>query len=341
MTILIEPIDQGNAWQVKNVDITNLTIDDYAKIRQWLMEKLILVFRDQPKDTYYHARLIHNIGWGKNGVASEESIGNWKSLWWNNTGEKVIEFLGSGLSSELPSREQYWASGYPWPEDYKDKPNDYPIQRVTGKKDKDGIHSGIFGKGKLLWHSNLNHIRFPDGVSLQGWEGCKNTSTEFLNTARCRADMDPNFVKDLHLAYGQYRISPDEWAEGIEDFQKTAMNLGAGVFRAWLLQTNRAGVKGIFFNPLNSAKLFSDIGDIWDKVYDHYFNEEYKYVHWWEEGDIVLMDQLLTLHQRGQHEQEILDVRVLNRFEFNISNYDFWMQKNNLIIPGRLSREEE
>ena len=53
------------------------------------------------------------------------------------------------------------------------------------------------------------------------------------------------------------------------------------------------------------------------------------------------MDQLLTLHQRGQHEQEILDVRVLNRFEFNISNYDFWMQKNNLIIPGRLSREEE
>ena len=171
MTILIEPIDQGNAWQVKNVDITNLTIDDYAKIRQWLMEKLILVFRDQPKDTYHHARLIHNIGWGKNGVASEESIGNWKSLWWNNTGEKVIEFLGSGLSSELPSREQYWASGYPWPEDYKDKPNDYPIQRVTGKKDKDGIHSGIFGKGKLLWHSNLNHIRFPDGVSLQGWEG--------------------------------------------------------------------------------------------------------------------------------------------------------------------------
>jgi len=60
--------------------------------------------------------------------------------------------------------------------------------------------------------------------------------------------MDPNFVKDLHLAYGQYRISPDEWAEGIEDFQKTAMNLGAGVFRAWLLQTNRAGVKGIFLS---------------------------------------------------------------------------------------------
>ena len=338
----IEPIDQGNAWQVTDVDITKLTTEDYAQIREWVMEKLILVFKEQPKDTYHHARLIHNVGCGKKGVASTESIGNWRSCWWNNSGEKLVQFTGA--KSKLPSRAEYWKGGYQNPDDYADRPDEFPIQRVTGKKDKDGLHSGIFGKGKLLWHSNLNHIQFPDGVSLQGWEGCENTSTEFLNTARCRADMDPKLVEALHTAYGEYRITPDGWAEGVEDFQRAAMFMAAGVFRAWILQTNRAGIKGIFFNPLNSARLFGDVEDLWDTVYDHYFNDEYKYVHWWEPGDIVLMDQLLTLHQRGQNEgnvDELLAVRVLNRFEFNISNYEGWMQKSNAIMPGRIKRDKE
>ena len=338
----IEPIDQGNAWQIKDVDITKLTTEDYAQIREWLMTKLILVFKQQPRDSYHHARLIHNIGWGKNGVASAESIGNWKSCWWDNTGEKRVDFLTNRIANtDLPTRSQFWAKGYPSPDDYVNCPDDYPVQRVTGKKDKDGVHSGIFGKGKLLWHSNLNHIAFPDGVSLQGWEGCENTSTEFLNTARCRADMDPELVEALHTAYGEYRITTDGWAEGIEDFQKTAMNWGAGSFRAWILQTNKAGTQGIFFNPLNSAKLFGNVDDIWNTVYDHYFNNEYKYVHWWEPGDIVLMDQLLTLHQRGQHDDGILAHRVLHRYEFRLSNYDMWMQKNNVIIPGKVTRDAE
>lgn len=338
----IEPIDQGNAWQVKDVDITKLTTEDYAQIREWLMTKLIVVLKHQPKDIYHHARLIHNIGWGKTGVNSSESIGNWKSCWWDNNGEKRVDFLTNRTNnSDLPTRGQFWAAGYPFAFDDSQDPDDYLVQRVTGKKDKDGIHSGIFGKGKLLWHSNLNHIAFPDGVSLMGWEGCENTSTEFLNTARCRADIDPALIEALHTAYGEYRITTDGWAEGIEDFQKTAMDWGAGAFRAWILQTNRAGTKGIFFNPLNSAKLFGDVDDLWNTIYDHYFSEEYRYDHWWEPGDIVLMDQLLTLHQRGQHDDEMLQHRVLHRYEFRLSNYNNWMQKNNVIIPGRIVRDAE
>jgi hypothetical protein len=340
----IEPIDQGNAWQIKDVDITNLTTEDYAQIREWLMTKLILVFKNQPKDTYAYGKLIHNIGYGKTGVASEGSISNQESCFWNGDAERLVEFYKpdpNGGQGSLGKMSEWFKRKYQYPEDYVDDPIGFPIQRVTGQKDKDEVPGGIFGKGKLLWHSNLNGIRMADGVSLQGWEGCVNTSTEFLNTARCRADMDPELVKALHTAYGEYRISPDQWSPEIDIVQKAGMNWGAGRFRAWVLQTNRAGTQGIFFNPLNSAKLFGDVDDIWNTVYDHYFNNEYLYVHWWEPGDIVLMDQLLTLHQRGQHDPEILAHRVLHRYEFRLSNYENWMQKNNVVIPGRVSRDSE
>ena len=88
----IEPIDQGNAWQIKDVDITNLTTEDYAQIREWLMTKLILVFKNQPKDTYAYGKLIHNIGYGKTGVASEGSISNQESCFWNGDAERLVEF---------------------------------------------------------------------------------------------------------------------------------------------------------------------------------------------------------------------------------------------------------
>ena len=43
------------------------------------------------------------------------------------------------------------------------------------------------------------------------------------------------------------------------------------------------------------------------------------YHHEWETGDIVLSDQLLTLHKRGTDDPEILSKRVLNRITFHIS----------------------
>ena len=81
-----------------------------------------------------------------------------------------------------------------------------------------------------------------------------------------------------------------------------------------------------FVNPCHCNDL------IYDELYNHMFQEKYMYQHWWEVGDIVLMDQLLTLHKRDQNDPEILAKRVLHRITFRISNIDrdgYYVEKYN------------
>ena len=56
------------------------------------------------------------------------------------------------------------------------------------------------------------------------------------------------------------------------------------------------------------------------------------YSHYYEIGDVVLSDQLLSLHKRDQNDPEILERRVLHRITFKISNLGkqpTWIQQQN------------
>jgi hypothetical protein len=48
------------------------------------------------------------------------------------------------------------------------------------------------------------------------------------------------------------------------------------------------------------------------------------------------MDQIITLHQRDPTvTQAQNNCRVLHRNEFRLSNYDNYLRKQNVIIPGK------
>ena len=51
----------------------------------------------------------------------------------------------------------------------------------------------------------------------------------------------------------------------------------------------------------------------------------------WNPGDIVFMDQLLTLHKRGTDDPDILSKRILHRITFKISNINNFIANNNVI----------
>ena len=103
-------------------------------------------------------------------------------------------------------------------------------------------------------------------------------------------------------------------------------------YKMWLIQKNLAGVKGIYFYTNNKCKIITQDETLYDKLYQHMFQDKYVYQHWYEPGDIVLMDQLLTLHKRDQNDPEILAKRVLHRITFRISNYDNFIANNNKIV---------
>ena len=56
------------------------------------------------------------------------------------------------------------------------------------------------------------------------------------------------------------------------------------------------------------------------------------YQHFYEVGDIVLCDQLLSLHKRDQNDPELLAKRALHRITYRLSNIDVnnpWIEKYN------------
>ena len=67
------------------------------------------------------------------------------------------------------------------------------------------------------------------------------------------------------------------------------------------------------------------------KFEEYLFQEKFIYEHWWEEGDILLIDQLTTLHKRGQNNPEILAERILHRICFRLSNLNNYVESNNII----------
>lgn len=293
-------IKDGAAVEIVGVDITQMSESDYAFVKNVLHQDLIVVIKNQSRRSWDYTRFIEKLG----------SVSNYNQMVWHAGGE--VPFEGRpGMTSDWNGRK-----------------DDYPVQRVTGKKNN-GKFTGIFGTGILDWHANLNGKDRADGVALQGWEHCENTSTSFLNTNLAYDDLDDDMldqIKDLHC---EYEYAPEVWAAGLPERQLNHMKKNQNKYKMWLIQENIKGVKGLYFYTNNRCKLICEDQELYNKIHDHLFQEKYIYQHWWEPGDIVLMDQLLTLHKRDQNDPEILSKRVLHRVTFKISNYDGFIAKKN------------
>ena len=283
-----------------DVDINNLSNSDYEEIRNLLYKNLIVVLKRQTTCPATYTGFVNKIG----------RIANHSQFVFTQFGEKV----------DPPG---YFIDPYD-----VEKPEYYPVQRVTGKK-IDDQYTGIFATGTLDWHANLNGLDRADGVALQGYEGCKNTSTIWLNTNLAYNDLD--FKEDLLGVYCEYEYSPEVWSDGAPQRQIDAMKVNASKYKMWLIQENKIGVKGIYFYTNNRCKIITEDNTLYQRLYDHMFQEKYMYHHWWDIGDIVLSDQLLTLHKRGQDDPNILANRILHRITFKISNENGFISNRNKI----------
>jgi alpha-ketoglutarate-dependent taurine dioxygenase len=63
-----------------------------------------------------------------------------------------------------------------------------------------------------------------------------------------------------------------------------------------------------------------DDGSLFQDLQEFLFQEKFLYHHEWAVGDIVLSDQLLTLHKRRQENNNVFEERLLNRLTFRITN---------------------
>jgi len=271
-----------------NIEEVNPSMSEL--VMKSLQENLIVVIKGQSTNPIYVSRLIHNMSHIANfGQMNRDTDGNWLGV----------------------------PEGYidPWSVD------SMPVQRVTGEK-KGEEFTGIFPVGELDWHANLNGPTRADGVALQGIRDVAGTVTSWINTAvavKAMKEELPSLYDDLYDVWCDYRYEGGVgWSTPANDIQYKYMMQHVNEYSMRVLQQNVAGVDGLYLYTNNNQT--SQHSDLIEEVQKFLHQERFMYHHEWEVGDIVLSDQLLTLHKRKSCSNEVLRKRLLHRWTFPISN---------------------
>ena len=288
----IQTLENG-AVELLNFDLEQVTLDQTKELRELLLQELIIVIREQTTDPVQYAKLAAGIG--TNGIAF------WQQM--NRT-----------LDGDMNVQEQ---QPDPWTWD-RSKP--FPVQRVTGEL-RNGDNTGIFPTGKLDWHCNVHRPEDHDGVALQGIHGVEGTRTSWLNTNLALQRMPDELRNRIRDVRANFRYSPLSWADIENEAQRNFMlnreNPGYSMF---IEQENASGVKGIYLFTENECEIPSD-PDLKEVLREYLFQEQFMYHHDWAVGDIVLSEQLLTMHKRRQEEDDVFRKRLLSRITFDLSTH--------------------
>jgi hypothetical protein len=191
------------------------------------------------------------------------------------------------------------------------------VSYLKGDKDRP---KGLFSNGELDWHSDQCAI--DDGqrvIGLQSVSDTTNSQTQFLCTHDAFQEMTSemqSIIKELVCCH--------RWYEG-------AMAPGLNRAQSMMLRYNMVPIDGL------ETKLYSETasGLVGMKIPSHTFNgfvgmtrsesdrlldeikrqvyqEKYVYTQDWQDGQIVFMDQEITLHKRPTNVQDG-DQRIMAR----------------------------
>jgi len=183
------------------------------------------------------------------------------------------------------------------------------ILRVTGQKNEHG-EEGLFGHTSALdWHANQasNKNRMPL-IWLYGVTGTHGSRTSWINN-KLSYEALPSDIKDqindikITLGFEAGRYSPSTFFNN-HHHEDVPFDL---------VHTNGAGLTGLYFPFL---QVFGGIDkDLYEMLKNHILKEEFVYHHDWEDGDVIISEQWLSIHKRWEFEQ--MDKRILHRIAFD------------------------
>ena len=192
------------------------------------------------------------------------------------------------------------------------------ILRVTGEKNEKG-EEGLFGHTSALdWHANQasNYERDPL-IWLYGVKGTQGSKTSWINNIE------------------SYKALPEDLKEEIKDIQIT-LGYKSGSYSPSkffiehhsedkpfnLVHTNDAGYTGLYFPFL---QIFGMKGieqeryeSLMERLKEVVLRPEFCYDHHWQDGDVVISEQWLSIHKRWAFDK--MNERVLHRIAFNYEN---------------------
>ena len=183
------------------------------------------------------------------------------------------------------------------------------MQSVTFQKDQKGRALGIFTNGKLGWHSDQPSFESAQRVvGLASVEGSEGSQTTFLSSAECYDSLpseDRSQVDELKCVNKWDMNNVNHFAGELIEEQHAIMRYNGcplDGLTAPLRSESASGVAGIhfpeslfgYFLGMSVAESEKYIKHLWSLMN----KPKYIYTHNWKDGEVVYMDQAITLHAR-------------------------------------------
>lgn len=205
---------------------------------------------------------------------------------------------------------------------------DYPgIWRVTGEPDEKG-NPGMFGHDdELAWHNNQPYRsdRKPF-VYLYAVKGTKDSVTKWSNHMLAYEDLpqeEKDIYDNLEIQFGDHRTFIDEDSI-IRKFRQNFVReeLKKNIIHK-LVITNPYGRKGISMSPYHahwiSGMTQEQMIKFTDDFLEYIEQPKYVYTHHWDDGDVVIGEQLTSVHKREAFYG--MTTRLLHRVAFSPDNF--------------------
>jgi|TARA_B100000959_G_scaffold53873_1_gene56008 hypothetical protein len=224
------------------------------------------------------------------------------------------------------------------------------ISIVSGQRDEEGRRIGMFGEDELEWHQNGSaRHEFEDIiVSLYCVEECIDTVLSVCSQVDCFAEL-PNEIQekyrgiDIHLDFVMdaiYNISEHDMPgidhEPVAEVRTGTTGPGPYSHKESIDRMPLVGVHPVdgreylyFALPFMVSASYRSTGimmtdeefkDFYDEMWGYLFKSKYMQHHVFRKGDLLIMDQLHTIHRRSPiHKKE----RQLWRTAFDYTNIKF------------------
>lgn len=198
------------------------------------------------------------------------------------------------------------------------------LGRITGIRDEEGNRTGMFADGELDWHCNQSGTVNPKCVvALQAVEGTHGTHTQFLEgvtTYNSLSAGDRTLVDSLVSIYG---FKLDGIGPGATYAQQAIVAMNQNPedgFEKPLVAVSPGGHRGLNFSYNTiigfKGKTTQENKELFEWLHSVVFVDDYVYTHPWEDGDVLFMDQIVTLHKRPTKD---CSKRLLHRMAFDFS----------------------
>jgi alpha-ketoglutarate-dependent taurine dioxygenase len=201
------------------------------------------------------------------------------------------------------------------------------LGRVTGIRDDKGNRTGMFADGQLDWHCNQSGTINPKSVvALQGVEGTHGTHTQFVEgvTAYNLLSAEDKAVVDGLVSVYGFKL--DAVGPGASAAQQAIVQMNQNPedgFEKPLVAVSPGGHRGINFSYTTikgfKGKTEAENAELFDWLKRQVLVDERVYTHAWDDGDVLFMDQIVTLHKRPT---EDCSKRLLHRMAFDFSKID-------------------